>query len=415
MEINKEQPYCFIEKSICQGVGYPCPIFPILTHPDIKDHIVSFLQFSYSNNKNSPLLAYLVSTMDNSSEFRLFLANEKGKYRKKRTINLYMEQLARFLRVKDVVSPQNAVDYLLELQEKGRKGTYINDYVDLFHLWGRCFKTTEYDTINYFREEEFVQATMSDEEIEAFLALPPKFIERISKKTGIKSTYSYDEKSWKQKTLFWKIMAWTGMRPGEVSHLKASENIDFGINCFVLYPEFVKTNDSRRIPIPVRVLDELKEYIKSLEGDWLFPSKQGGLARDGLPVYSDVDWNYDFHERLKRLGIRRKNLRPNSLRPSFITRMLSEDVDIFKVQRIVGHKRIEQTAHYTHLVTTDLRKAMEKDPMAAKGLKRTKLLQQELERIRKFKESFGDLINISINEVGKKMVEVKYVIDDDLE
>ena len=37
--------------------------------------------------------------------------------------------------------------------------------------------------------------------------------------------------------------------------------------------------------------------------------------------------------------------------------MLEEDVNLFKVQKIVGHRKIETTAHYTHLTTKDIQTA----------------------------------------------------------
>lgn len=345
--------------------------------------------------------------MDKITTFKLYLSQGN---RKSRTIELHMQLLSRLLQSVGNISFSSVSRFLLTLKEKGRKGTYINDYIDTLHLWDDCFGRHEFDKLTYFGEEEFVQATMSDEEIEAFLELSPKTITRKSR-WGTVDTYSYTTPRWAMQTLFWKIMAWTGMRPGEVAHLTV-ESVDFGRNVFILDPQWVKTNDSRLVPIPPRVKPELEEYIKSLKTSLLFPSSRGGKSRQG-GVINDVAWGYDFHQRIKRLGIKRKNLRPYSLRPSFITRMLGEDVSIFKVQKIVGHRRIDTTAHYTHLVTKDIQRAMEKDPMAIKGLKKTNLLSQELERIRRFKESFGELIKVSINEIGQTKIMVEYEVNEE--
>ena len=345
--------------------------------------------------------------MDNITKFRYYLSQGN---RKNRTIELHMSCLTRLIRNIGTPSFASVVKYLLSLKDQGRKGTYLNDYVDLMHLWDDCFGTHEFDELTYFPEEEFMQATMSDEEIEAFLSLEAPVVTRKSK-WGTVDTYVLDRR-WGMKTLFWKIMAWTGMRPGEVAHIRV-QDVDFGRNVFLLHPEWVKTNDYRLVPIPPRVKDELQEYIRTLSGEHLFPAANGGVTRQG-GVINDVAWGYDFHQRIKRLGIKRNNLRPYSLRPSFITRLLAEDVSIFKVQRIVGHSRIDTTAHYTHLVTKDLQDAIEKDPMAAKGLKKTKLLQQELDRIRQFKKSFGDLLKVSIKEMGNKKVIVEYEVEEDL-
>jgi len=210
---------------------------------------------------------------------------------------------------------------------------------------------------------------MSDAEIEAFLSLPPP-----TNGERVKNNYAV----W---TLFFKILAYSGMRPGEVAHL-AIDRVDFGRQVFVL--EDTKTNTPRYVPIAPALLSDLTDHIKTLTGDKLFPSTRGGKFRQN-GVVNDVDWGYNFHSRIKRLGIKRKNLRPYSLRPSFITRMLDEDVNIFKVQKIVGHRQISTTAHYTHLTTKDITRAINKDPLSRASL-------PYYERLKLFREGTRKLL-----------------------
>ena len=134
-------------------------------------------------------------------------------------------------------------------------------------------------------------------------------------------------------------------------------------------------------PIPPHLLNEIKSHIDSLDQKFLFPSRRGG-NKDGItPVVDNVDWHYNFHARIKRLGIKRQNLSPYSLRHSFITRMLEEDVNLFKVQKIVGHRKIETTAHYTHLTTKDIQTALRKDPLIKRKIAPEEMITQIVEHI----------------------------------
>lgn len=242
---------------------------------------------------------------------------------------------------------------------------------------------------------------MSDEEIEAFLGLPCPF-QRAIHRTGKVFFRPTDTKRWERMTLFWKICAYTGMRPGEVAHLEI-ESVDFGRGVFVLTD--TKTVP-RLVPIPPNIKESIDWYCKSLLGKFLFPSARGGNHNGTGPVVDSVDWHYDFHRRIDRLGIKRTNLTPYSLRHSLITRLLEEDVNLFKVQKIVGHRRIETTAQYTHLTTKDIQEAIRKHPLIRKATDPRSILRALLdtcnslfekdERFEKRVEDLGDEIIIRI-------------------
>lgn len=302
--------------------------------------------------------------------FKLYLIQGKGASdgkmvrRKDRTVELRTSLLSTLFLVSPQLSVVTIQQHLINLyQLERKKATYINSYIDTLRLYGRYKKTTEYEEIDYFPEERYIQQTMSDEEIEAFLRLPP------SRKGIVEEKHYY---TW---TLFFKIMAFTGMRPGEVSHL-TTDDVDFGREVLILRE--TKTNDSRYVPIAPSFSHDLKEHMRSLEGELLFPPKSGGSYRGENTLGSDR-WGYQFHTRLARLGIKRKGLRPYDLRPSFITRMLAEDISFSKIQKIVGHKQIATTAHYTHLTTKDIVKTIKKDPLNRKILplyERTKMFRE---------------------------------------
>jgi integrase len=207
-----------------------------------------------------------------------------------------------------------------------------------------------------FAKRYRMKATMSDAEIEAFIALP------APKVRGLNKAHYF---LW---TLFFSLMAYTGMRPGEVAGLSVND-VDFGRGVFVL--KDTKTNEPRTVPIPVNVLPALQDRLKNCQGI-LFPG------------VDNTDWHYNFHTRVKRLGIVRDNLTPYSLRHSFITTLLSEGSDLFATQHIVGHHDIRTTAHYYHLDLKAMKRAQEKHPIIRKETSPNNILQAIRESIKSF-------------------------------
>lgn len=314
--------------------------------------------------------------MDTRTKFKLYLV-QSG--RKPNTIVAYLSCFDRLLREAPDLTPDEVANFLLQLKESGRKATYVNDFIDTMRIYGRSIGSEMYNNLTYFKEENYVKATMSDEEIKAFLELPPPTREVRNWRTE-GSSVRVCSKGYDTWTLFFSILAYSGMRCGEVAHLSV-DRVDLSRGIFVL--EDTKTNTPRYVPIAPVLIPVLEEYIKKLDGDKLFPSKRGGQHRQN-GVVDDVDWGYNFHQRLKRLGIKRKNLTPYSLRHSFITRMLEEDVNLFKVQKIVGHRQLATTQHYTHLTTTDIVKTIKKDRMTRGSLPSEEVLKDVVKTLKEF-------------------------------
>ena len=299
--------------------------------------------------------------MDDLKEFKLYLIEKNCR---PRTVLYHEKTMKRLLLRLPDLSLAHFQDHLIWLRQKGYKASYINDNISTIKIWARSKGLAEYEVLRHLREEEPLKSTMADHEIETFLALP-------SSRGGKKECVNYDR--W---TLFFSIMAFTGMRPGEVAFLKV-DDVDYGRSVFILM--VTKTNTPRVVPIPPHLLETIKAHIDALDQQFLFPSSRGG-NKDGItPVVDNVDWHYNFHARLKRMGVKRQNLSPYPLRHSFITRMLEEDVNLFKVQKIVGHRKIETTAHYTHLTTKDIQTALRKDPLIKRKIAPEEMITQIVE------------------------------------
>lgn len=299
--------------------------------------------------------------------------------RRQSTTKVYINCLKRLCIFCNKLTTDNINKYLYHLQQQGRKATYLNHYVDTIRIYAK-FKNTDYK-IGYFKEQEPIKSTLSQKEIKQILNLRPA--------TGGKKARD----NWYQWTLFFKLMAYTGMRPGEVASL-TTNSIDFGRGVFILG---VTKTFPRLVPIPPTIISEIKEYLKTIPTAYLFQSKRAN------GVFNNVDWSYNFHKRLDMLGIKRENLSIYSLRHSFITRLLEEDINIFKVQKIVGHRQIKTTAHYTHLTTKDMLTTITKDPLARERLSPKIILQQILEVLKTFKLQDNKKIDYEIRESPNKL------------
>jgi integrase len=224
---------------------------------------------------------------------------------------------------------------------KGLKKSSLNRYIITMRSYYR-FCELDYK-IPLFKEDTTHKAIFSDSEIEAFLSLErPK---------------GFRHERWHQWTVFFSVLAFSGMRASEVAQLRA-EAVDFGSNNFIL--EHTKTTP-RRVPISAILQPLLEIYIKARD-DWLFPSptKRGHVWRSG--------WSKHFNLRLHYLGIKRTNLTTHSFRHSFITNLWEENTSLPDIMHIVGHKKAETTLMYSHLGNKSAQKAINRHSLVKKTL-----------------------------------------------
>jgi integrase/recombinase XerD len=81
---------------------------------------------------------------------------------------------------------------------------------------------------------------------------------------------------------------------------------------------------------------------------WLFP------GRNSLEPISTRQINRAVHEAAEAAGIK-KRVSPHTLRHSFATHLLEQDVDIRVIQVLLGHSKLDTTALYTRVATKTIR------------------------------------------------------------
>ena len=142
-----------------------------------------------------------------------------------------------------------------------------------------------------------------------------------------------------------------GLRASEVIGLKVSD-VDSKRN--VLRVEQGKGRKDRYALLPPILLTRLRSWWryasaegKVLPNGWLFP----GL--DPMEPMSTRQLNRAVHEAATAAHID-KRVSMHSLRHAFATHLLEQKEDIRTIQVLLGHKKLETTALYTHVATATL-------------------------------------------------------------
>jgi site-specific recombinase XerD len=166
------------------------------------------------------------------------------------------------------------------------------------------------------------------------------------------------------RTLFQTTYA-TGMRSTEVSNLRA-EHIDSNAGVIRIPSSSGKGRKARLVPLTDRLLQLLRDHWKRhrLPGPLLFPAREwhgyfapqprGAQPWKDRPVGND-SINAALHRAQVAAGID-KRLTLHCLRHAFATHLLERDVDLRRIQVLLGHARISTTQIYTHVRTDLLRR-----------------------------------------------------------
>jgi integrase/recombinase XerD len=154
-----------------------------------------------------------------------------------------------------------------------------------------------------------------------------------------------------------------GLRVSEVVSLKISD-VDSGR--MMLRVEQGKGRKDRHAMLSPTLLKLLRAWWREghrlgvmLPGGWLFP------GRNPVDPLSARQMNRAVHSAADAAGIR-KRVSPHTLRHSFATHLLEQNIDIRVIQVLLGHAKLDTTALYTRVATSTIRTVM--SPLDRLGL-----------------------------------------------
>ena len=138
-----------------------------------------------------------------------------------------------------------------------------------------------------------------------------------------------------------------GMRVSELLNLKIN---DFKFDEKVGFIRQAKGKKDRIFNIPEFLIKDLKKQIekqKERKQEFLFSGFKGRLTERNFQKIVSLA--------AKKAGIE-KLVHPHTLRHSFATHLLENNIDIRKIQELLGHSSISTTEIYTHISQQELKK-----------------------------------------------------------
>jgi site-specific recombinase XerD len=242
-----------------------------------------------------------------------------------------VKDFAAFLgRSPDTASKEDVRRYQLHLASSGARTPKINSTVSAL----RFFFDVTLDRadlakqITFIYEPRKVPAVLSPEEVRRMLEAAPG----LKYKAALGVAYG------------------AGLRVSEVVSLKVS---DIDSKRMLIRVEQGKGRKDRNTMLSPVLLELLREWWRACPTrGWLFP---GG--RDLVKPMSTRQLTRACHTAAQAAEIT-KRVTPHTLRHSFATHLLEQNVDIRVIQVLLGHAKLDTTALYTRVATNTIREVV---------------------------------------------------------
>ncbi len=140
-----------------------------------------------------------------------------------------------------------------------------------------------------------------------------------------------------------------GLRVSEVATLKVS---DIDSKRMLLRVEQGKGRKDRYAMLSPQLLELLRDWYRVARPQgWLFP------GQNPVNPMTTRQLTRACHAAAEMAEIK-KRVTPHTLRHSFATHLLEQNIDIRVIQVLLGHAKLETTAIYTHVATNTIRAVM---------------------------------------------------------
>ena len=241
-----------------------------------------------------------------------------------------VKNFAAFLgRSPDTASFEDVRRYQLHLTKSGVGVPTLNQAVSTLRFFFRV-TLKRHDILehtHFIREPRKLPVVLSPEQVARLLDAAPG----IKYKAALSVAYG------------------AGLRASEVVSLKIS---DIDSTRMVIRVEQGKGRKDRYVMLSPHLLQLLRAWWKAARPQgWLFP------GRDRVQPMTTRQLNRACHAAAQMAGID-KNVSLHTLRHSFATHLLEQNIDVRVIQVLLGHAKLDTTALYTRVATKTISEVM---------------------------------------------------------
>jgi site-specific recombinase XerD len=241
-----------------------------------------------------------------------------------------IKDLAVFLgRSPDTASYEDVRRFQLDLVTNGTGTPILNHTVSALRFFFRV-TLRRYDIIEhtaFIHEPRKLPVVLSPEEVARLLDAAPG----LKYKAALSVAYG------------------AGLRAAEVVSLKVG---DIDSERMVIRVEQGKGRKDRNVMLSPHLLELLRAWYKVAHPrGWLFP------GQSPVNPLTTRQFNRACHTAAQTADIK-KRVSPHTLRHSFATHLLEQNIDIRVIQVLLGHANLDTTALYTRVATKTIREVM---------------------------------------------------------
>src|SRR5215470_1995208 len=234
-----------------------------------------------------------------------------------------IKDLAAFLgRSPDTASQEEVRHFQLHLAENGAQAPILNHTVSALRFFFRVTlrRPDIIEHTTFIREPRKLPVVLSPEEVARLLNAAPE----LKYKAALSVAYG------------------AGLRASEVVSLKVS---DIDSKRMLIRVEQGKGHKDRNVMLSPSLLNLLRTWWKaSRPQGWLFP------GRDPAQPMTTRQLNRACHAAAQMAEIN-KHVSLHTLRHSFATHLLEQNIDVRVIQVLLGHAKLDTTALYTRVAT----------------------------------------------------------------
>jgi len=225
-----------------------------------------------------------------------------------------------FNKLPSEITDEQIKDYLLLLKDTIKpSGSYFKHTVYglryLFRLTGQQFRLVE---LPQLKKSKALPVVLSKQECKALFVAPSSIKHRVL----LAFTYS------------------TGLRISELQHIRLCDIDSERMQVFVLCG---KGGKSRYVHLSEMILGGLRKYFRACQPEgYLFNGKNPGSILSARGIHSILKSALEKTKISKKVTL-------HTLRHSYATHLLEDGLDLYSIQKLLGHSHINTTLTYLHI------------------------------------------------------------------